>query len=227
MLPLTQDRPKCLMALGESTVLQRLIKQLVARDLNDICVVVGYMADRVINEISANIDHPIDFIENTRYKEDINILSLCLALEKKIEPCFIFEADCIFSDECLDLICSPEYKDSSVWYSSGVFTEEQYGGIIQADAQKKVTDVKIVDKYESKYKDYHKMIGALKISESHIGRYAKYLFSACQKNIKQYYHMPWIQHIDEFESLLCDMGHLKLASFNTIETYYMVREMFK
>ena len=46
----------------------------------------------------------VKIVENYSYKKDTNILSLTLALEDRISPFYLFEADCIFEDKCFDSI---------------------------------------------------------------------------------------------------------------------------
>lgn len=226
MLSSTKDLPKCLVPLNGSTVLERLIRQLLKFDITDISVVVGYHASLVISHIRENIGHEILFIENCGYQDDVNILSLSLAVKRNIAPCYVFEADCVFDDKCFELLLDPAYEDRSVWFSCGDFMEGQHGGILKGDENGRIVDIKIVDAYRAEYYEYKKMIGVMKIGPGEIDLYAKYLLEACQANTRQYYHMPWIEHIDELESYLCDMGHLKLASFNTVEDYSMIKEMF-
>jgi hypothetical protein len=120
----------------------------------------------------------------------------------------------------------PAYDGKSVWYSIGDFGPDQHGGILRANARGEVTDVRIVKAYEDRYKGYKKMVGALKIGEQEIRRYAEYLFAACRADIHQYYHMPWIAHRRELPSRLCDLSHLRVTSFNTVEDYQKSQEMF-
>jgi hypothetical protein len=39
--------------------------------------------------------------------------------------------------------------------------------------------------------------------------------------------MPWIQHLSELPGVLCDLGHLNVVSFNTIEGYHQAQEAFR
>ena len=44
--------------------------------------------------------------------------------------------------------------------------------------------------------------------------------------MKQYYHIPWLNNMDELKSYLCDFGDLKVASVNTLEDYLKSKDMF-
>jgi choline kinase len=52
LLPLTMHRPKCLLPLGDETILARQIRELVACGLRDIVVVVGFCAEAVDRELA-------------------------------------------------------------------------------------------------------------------------------------------------------------------------------
>ncbi len=223
---ITDNAPKCLLEINGETILRRLINQIGSYGVRDIKIVVGYEKDKISKEVSGISHVKIKIIENERYNEDVNIYSLTLALKEDLTPCYIFEADCVFEKKCFDLIFDDKYKNKSVWYSMGNFTEELSGGIIGANAHGDVFDIKIVKKYQEEYKNYKKMVGVLKIGPNQIRPYSNYLFESCSKNISQYYHMPWIEHIGELESCLVDFGHLKALSFNTVEDYYKVKEVF-
>ena len=148
MLSSMKDLPKCLGPLNDSTILERLIRQLLKFDITDVSIVVGYHASLVISHVRENIGHEILFIENCRYKADVNILSLSLAVKRDIAPCYVFEADCVFDDKCFELLLDPAYEDRSVWFSCGDFTEGQHGGILKGDENGRIVDIKIVDAYK-------------------------------------------------------------------------------
>ena len=97
MMPLTEKLPKALLPINDSTILERLVRQLLKLGIEDITVVVGFMGETVISVIGA-INDSIKFIINNRYNEDINILSLTLALREDLRPFYLFEADCNVDD---------------------------------------------------------------------------------------------------------------------------------
>ncbi|MCK4664962.1 MAG: NTP transferase domain-containing protein [Bacteroidales bacterium] len=227
MIPLTNEKPKCLLKINGKTILKRLIYQLYNFKVDNITVVVGYRKNQVTKEIKNICSKEITIIENSKYYEDINILSLELALKKDLSPFYLFEADCIFEDKCFSLIFNSIYKNKSVWFSKGLFNKNQNGGIIKSNTISEIVDIKIVNRYISDYKNYKKMIGVLKVGENEIEKYSNFLLKACEENINQYYHIPWIDHIAELKSYICDFGDKKVISINTIQDYYKAQEMFK
>lgn len=227
MKPLTDRIPKCLLEINGQTMLGRLISQLNTAGVDDITVVVGYQKEPVIDEIQRVGGGRVRVVDNARYADDVNILSLTLALKGHVGPFHLFEADCIFEDRCFDLVFDDRWNNQSVWFSHGRFRDDQLGGIILADEAGKVLDVRIVDGFRDIYAKYHKMMGVLKVGPREVQRYSEYLFAACEANTRQYYHMPWIEHLSELPGVLCDLGHLNVVSFNTIEGYHQAQEVFR
>lgn len=226
MLPLTEKMPKCLLRMNNISILERLINQLAKYQIKDITVVIGYKKEQILKNLR-NKNYYIKIIENKKFKEDMNILSLSLALQKDKKPFYLFEADCIFEDQCFELIFDPTFEKKSIWFSKGHFSESQYGGIIKSNKLNKVIDIKIVDKFEKKYKEYRKMIGILKVGDNEIEKYSDYLFKSCEVSIKQYYHMPWIEHINELKSYVSDFNNLKVISINTPEDFQKAKNIFE
>jgi len=218
--------PKCLLKINGTTIIERLINQLQSLHINDITLVVGYKKKRIIDVVSKKYKN-VKFICNHAYMEDTNILSLTLALKDRLSPYYLFEADCVFDNDCIDLIFDPRLCNRSVWFSKGSLKSGQYGGIIKADNFGKVKDLRIINQYDQKYKCYNKLIGIMKVGKTEIDNYASYLFKAYKKNIKQYYHSPWIKNLTELNSYLCDFGDFKVASVNSLSDYESAKEIFK
>ena len=117
MLPLTRDVPKSLLPLGDSTILGRLVTQLMAAGVTAITVVVGHEADRVAAEVRTASQGHASIVVNEGYLQDVNILSLNLALEQDPSPFLLLEADCIFTDRAMASILAGSLDGSSVWFA--------------------------------------------------------------------------------------------------------------
>lgn len=77
--PLTDKCPKCLLAVGERTLLQRTVDAMLKAGINELVVVTGYRAE-LIREFLTN-HYPtlnIHFIDNPDYAHNNNIFSLWL-----------------------------------------------------------------------------------------------------------------------------------------------------
>jgi len=82
LLPLTKDKPKCMLEVGGKTILQRVLNALRENGITDTVMVKGYKKD-VIN-------YPdIKYYYNTNYLEN-NILASLFYAEKEMKDGFIF-----------------------------------------------------------------------------------------------------------------------------------------
>ena len=226
MLPLTEDVPKCLLPVGNRTLLSRLLEQLIACGVGDTTVVVGFRKEQTIKEIEKFRNSSITIVENDKYEEDINILSLTLALSGKVTPFVIFESDTIFDDDSVKKILGLSDGAKSFWYTIGPFQSNQGGGILKSGQGGKVVDIKTVDKYYPKYKGYQKLIGVLTVGKNEVDFYSRVLFDACQKSIKQYYLAPWINNLSNLRCYECELKDYKAVAINTPGEYREALKMF-
>ena len=78
--PLTDTKPKCLLEVGQKTLLQRTVDAMAATGITEFVVVTGYRADQIREFFT--IHYPlftIHFIHNVDYEHNNNIFSLWLA----------------------------------------------------------------------------------------------------------------------------------------------------
>lgn len=77
--PLTDECPKCLLKVGERTLLQRTVDSLVQAGITELVVVTGYRAPMVRDYLTATFpDLTIHFLDNPDYAHNNNIFSLWL-----------------------------------------------------------------------------------------------------------------------------------------------------
>lgn len=108
---LTKDNTKCMVKVNGVSLIDRMLSQLDALNLNKIVVVVGYRGADLIDYISAlGIKTPIEFIDNPIYDKTNNIYSLSLAQKELLEDdTILLESDLIFEDKVLRVLLDDEY----------------------------------------------------------------------------------------------------------------------
>lgn len=106
LLPLTSDRPDCLLEIGNKTILSRELENLRACGIRDIAVVRGYRGDM--------IKYPaIRYYENEDYR-NTGILSSLFYAKAEMDSDFIFcYSDIVYTREVLDLLLQDQ-SDVSV-----------------------------------------------------------------------------------------------------------------
>ena len=78
--PLTDTKPKCLLKVGERTLLERTVDAMAAAGINEFGVVTGYLGNMIRDFLT--IHYPlftIHFLDNTDYAHNNNIYSLWMA----------------------------------------------------------------------------------------------------------------------------------------------------
>ena len=224
---LTNDIPKSLLPFGDSNVLVRLIGQILDYYKGDIFVVVGYMKEQVINTLRSSFGNRVHIVVNNEYYNDVNILSLSLAIDGHSGPFFVFESDCVFDSCAMDKIFSQGLSPYSAWFTIGKFHKMQAGGILKADNQENVLDLRVVPEYEKKYKGYDKLIGVLKVGPNEVETYIELLQKEVKENIRQYYLAPWINNLVLLPCRKTDIGKCHADAFNTADEYYSALRVFK
>ena len=79
--PLTDERPKCLLTVGERTLLQRTVDAVIAAGITELVVVTGYRASMIRDFLTStyqSVPLTIRFIDNPDFAHNNNIFSLWL-----------------------------------------------------------------------------------------------------------------------------------------------------
>ncbi len=77
--PLTDDRPKCLVSVGDETIVHRMTRLLAASGLTRLVVSCGYL-ESVLRDALAGAPLPVTFVSNPDYATTQNVVSLARAL---------------------------------------------------------------------------------------------------------------------------------------------------
>jgi CTP:phosphocholine cytidylyltransferase-like protein len=224
MDPAGAGTPKSLLPIGGEPFAVRLARQAREHGIDDITVVVGYRAEQVRAALATAAGSGARFVMNERFAEDVNVHSLCLALEADASPCFVVEADIWMADSAWDELLAEEDRERSVWYTRGPFGSHQVGGILRAGADRRVEDLRIVPAYEQRYASYDKLVGVTKIGPEESERFSTLLRAARDRNLKQYWLAPWIDNLSELPCYARDVGQERAISVNTPEEYRALQE---
>jgi len=219
MMPLTKDRPKCLLDFSGLSILKKTIYQLINCGIKSIIVVVGYCKEAVIADLENIRGVEITVVRNEKYDEDVNIYSLLLALEHVSDPFLLIEADTIFEDDLIAYLTSDGFEGKSVWFTKGPFTEVQYGGILKADDQGNIIDIRIVPEFEERYRGYKKLTGIMRVARAQLDLFKDLLTRYAAETIQQYYLVPWIENLASLPAVEADISAYDFATFNRPEEY--------
>lgn len=111
--PLTNDRPKCLLEIGEKCLLQRTFDGLIANGVKDFVVVTGYLHTMIEDFLKSRYTGvSITFIHNERYATTNNIYSLWLARpEADGQDILLLDSDILFDPQIVARLTASQHAD--------------------------------------------------------------------------------------------------------------------
>ncbi len=225
MQPVGIDLPKSLLPVAGEPLVCRLIRQAQEHGVEHCTVVVGYREDRVRGTIQDHCGDDIEFVSNKCFRDDVNIHSLCLALDADSRPGYVVEADVFLSDDSWTTMLRPQDRGRSVWYVRDRFNAHQMGGILAAnDDGAPLRDLRMVPEYDARYADYWKLVGVLKLGPDQTSRFRALLQEYRNTNMRQYYFQPWIDRLVELPSIARNLGSANATSVNTPPEYLALVE---
>lgn len=205
---------------SHESFLSRLLHQINEYEVSKVAVTVGHMADKIAAEVG-NYQFNYEIVHNDAYREDINIWSMKLAMDvlSPDEPIIILEGDVYLDDLAMRDIYRSALTGSSIWFTRGPFLPSQYGGILQADNEAKVSDINIVPRYEEKFASYKKLLGTTVIGPNEHVKYRQFLNSYASQSKRQYWLVPWYQNLKQLPCISHDLSGYVIATVNTEDEY--------
>jgi choline kinase len=102
------DCPKCLLRVGDVTLVERQIETLRALGIDDVAVVVGCQSD-LVRKICGR---GVAFVENARFAETNSLYSLWLARPLLTDGFVVMNCDVLFHPQLLDDLLTSRHEDA-------------------------------------------------------------------------------------------------------------------
>lgn len=212
---LTEDTPKCLLKVGNQTILERILKQLSSNGIKEAVLVVGFKKEKIIEEIKRlSLPIKIKYIENRIYDQTNTIYSVWLA-KKEAENGFILINGDVVSEDILikELI---EHPAKTVLTIDNVkkLGEEEVKIMIQGS---KITNI---GKQLDPLKSYGESIGVQKIRKED----TKILFEEIKKfvdrnEVKTFYESAFNNILDKVRFDILKTDGQKWTEVDFVEDY--------
>lgn len=131
--PLTDERPKCLLTIGQRTLLQRTVDAMTAAGISELVVVTGYRAQMIRDFLTEHYPTlTIHFIDNPDYAHNNNIFSLWLTRPHTDGRDFLLsDSDILFDPQIIPAVLSAE--GSALAVNRHELGEEEIKVIVDAD----------------------------------------------------------------------------------------------
>lgn len=204
---LTKQTPKCLMEIGEKTILEHQIRALEDYDVKDIFLVIGtkgtiwnQKAYEIIKKFCKKRD--IKIILNFDNDKSQNSYSLFLTMEEiKNTSVLAIDGDLFFNAEMLELACKSQYNVAII--SKRVDDLSELGTRVIADNNKKVVDIgkNIIPSTPS----WHIHSGFIKINASYFNQFKEILSKEKYKPLGLDH--PLKEFSEKYELYSLEMNH--------------------
>lgn len=161
----TADNTKCMLEVNGVRLIDRMLGQLDALDLNRIVIVTGYEGEKLRNYVNKRYpDKPILFVDNPIYDKTNNIYSLWLARGYMAEQdTLLLESDLIFDDRILSAAVNAPYPNVALVAKYQTWMD---GTMVRIDDENNI--VNFIPKKAFKYEDvpyYYKTVNVYRLSK--------------------------------------------------------------
>lgn len=133
--PLTDERPKCLLTVGERTLLQRTVDAVIAAGITELVVVTGYRASMIRDFLTStyqSVPLTIHFIDNPDYAHNNNIFSLWLTRPfTEGNDFLLLDSDILFDPQIIPAVLQKE--GSALALNRHELGEEEIKVIVDSD----------------------------------------------------------------------------------------------
>ena len=133
--PLTNNTPKCLLKVGDKSILERTIDNLIKNNISEVVVVTGFLKNMIEEFLTQNYpDLNFTFIYNEKYDSTNNIYSLWLAkCEVLGYEMLLLDSDIVFDSRIIGQLLSSSYDDCLVLQSTKELGEEEIKCLLNDD----------------------------------------------------------------------------------------------
>jgi choline kinase len=215
--PLTNEIPKCLLKLGQKTILERTIDNVLSHDINELIIVTGYLQEQIKGFIK---DHypklNVTYIYNDVYDSTNNIYSLWLVKDHiQNTDILLMDSDIIFDHRIINMLLTSGKGNFLAIRSEHSLSEEEMKVIVNSDNLISQISKKIDPQFAS-----GESIGIEKFESDYLQK----LFSkldqrvVSRRRVNDFYEAAFQDTIDEGLPLYAlDVGDYKCIEIDTPE----------
>jgi choline kinase len=147
--PLTDHTPKCLLHIGQKTILQRTMDNLIGNGIKDIIIVTGYLEDQIhayVAEVYPDLS--VHFISNQEYESTNNIYSLWLIHELvRDDGILLMDSDIVFDQKIIHMLLQCRHAACLAVRAADQMDEEEMkvriaGNMLITEISKQIEPVK-------------------------------------------------------------------------------------
>lgn len=125
--PLTNTTPKCLLKVGNKSILEKTVDNLIANNIKEIIVVTGYLQEMIKGFLVNNYPQlTFNFIFNERFDSTNNIYSLWMTKEKILSnEMLLLDSDIVFDSRIIKQLINSKYENCLAMRSDHELGDEE------------------------------------------------------------------------------------------------------
>lgn len=225
----TDTRPKCLIQVGTTSILERTLRSLSACGVSETILVVGYRSEQIEAFAGTQFEHMnIRYVYNPRHTETNTAYSLWLAREYLNTDIFLIEGDVLLEPQTLDRMIQ-DFSQQAVWAGVPLSITGAEGILLAADPHGRVADVELVRRTERRNgKLTHKCAGVQLLSKPAAEAFATQLDLAIGTgHLRIYADLVLRDLLDDMPIALCSLDGIRWAEVDDEEDYRHAQELFE
>ena len=144
--PLTDNTPKCLLKVGDKSILERTVDNIAANGITDIVVVTGFLKEMIEDFLINNYPKlNFTFIFNGKYDSTNNIYSLWMTKKELLgHDMLLLDSDIVFDSRIIGQLINSNHKNCLSIRSDHKLSEEEIKLLLNDDGSIKEIS-KVVD----------------------------------------------------------------------------------
>lgn len=223
--PLTDALPKCLLPIGDRTILSRAVEILAGWGIREITVVDGFEGGRIRSALASEFPADwFDFVRNEDWATTNNAWSLWLARRPTPGPILLLDADVVFDRDVIPLLLSDGPPNRLALRTRGPLGAEDVKVTLGPDGR--VADI---GKHLAPESSAGESIGIAHFS----AQFTRRMFSVLERRlvredkIGEWYESTFVELISGGEAIQpVDIGALRAVEVDTAEDLEEARKAF-
>jgi len=225
--PLTNNIPKCLLKVGDKSILERTIDNLVKNKISEIIVVTGFLREMIEDFLTQKYPKlKFTFIFNEKYDSTNNIYSLWLAKSEMLGyEMLLMDSDIIFDSRIIGQLISSEYENNLALRSSENLSEEEIKCLLNNDGS-----IKEIGKLINPEEAVGESIGIEKFSKELVLRLYTILDRKIldEKEVNIFYEAAFQDTMNSGAKIFpVDVKEYKCMEIDTIEDFEIAAQVAK
>jgi len=192
--PLTDSTPKCLLKVGDKTILEMTVNNILKNGIEDFVIVTGYREEMIKDFISQKYPGPnVTYLTNSDYENNNNSYSLWMTLDHIYGDCVLLDSDILFDYRIVSKLLNSPHSDCLAVKTGHTLGDEEIKVII--DSSNKILHIgKLLHPAES----FGESIGIERFSCSFFNKLGEVLERKIihEKNVNEFYEASFQELYD-------------------------------